>query len=153
MWGRAHRQGEEDLKKPVKATYKSEVVRILALLSKDAMPSIYEYDIDVVFDKPQSYFRNESVLAQVDVDIVYLSAVISPAPTLEDYWNLKNYEKVGWTLCHELCHILTEPLYDMAWDVVSKDLRDTLNDVRERQTERICKIIMNLIDHREFSPA
>lgn len=110
-----------------------------------------DYDLKLTWHETQptretrfsSHSPEDSVTAaSIWVDLVYLSIDIQVAPALLDYWKLKSYTVVLNCMVHEFAHILTEPLYLIASQATSQQTRRELEDVRERQTERIAKIFM-----------
>jgi len=58
-------------------------------------------------------------------------------------WGLKNMNEMDHMIKHELCHIITEPLYYFCIDLLNSKLRtfDQIEHERERMTEHIARII------------
>lgn len=103
-----------------------------------------EYDIDVVFKETVST-DNESTAATMRIDEIYLNATMTIFPPTFEMWKDGNYMAVAKVICHEWCHILTEPLYALALSSQSPITRPLINEVRERQTERLSKAIFALV--------
>jgi len=83
-------------------------------------------------------FRNEMVAMDNTIDLSYLRSTIRIYPVIEE--NTK--EEILETICHELCHIITEPMYSLCRGVVSPMQYEWVEEMREQETERICRIAL-----------
>jgi hypothetical protein len=73
----------------------------------------------------------------------YIDPIIYYSESAYKNWKKGNLKRDR--ILHELCHILTDPLYYVSLDrFVSKN---TLNNERERLTDTIASIISNLDDN------
>ena len=73
--------------------------------------------------------------AHIDTDTRYFQAVLYLMPCLEEIYKEDGKPRVAEILTHELCHLITEPLYEMACDQSAPALRKHLNTVREQTTQ------------------
>ena len=108
--------------------------------------SAQEYTVTVLFRKAPKH-KVEMEMASIFVDGVYLCATLKITDNLLKEWESGRGQQVVLTICHEMCHVLTEPLYcEALWlDVKSSKserVKQSLADIRERQTELICKAIL-----------
>jgi hypothetical protein len=85
------------------------------------------------------------VMAEIKTQVSYIRFDVTIYPALERKFNAGQYDDVAETLTHELCHVLTEPLYVMAYDLCAPALNDHLNVVREQQTQRTCNAVYGLL--------
>ena len=72
------------------------------------------------------------------IEISYLRSNIQCYPIMEDQTD--NY--IRDVLCHELCHIITEPMYSMCNANVNPHLQPYVEEMREQETERISRIAL-----------
>lgn len=109
------------------------------------------------FDLRYRNFKTAEQFAEINVLDSYESACIVVGGATLRYWKRRDWHRVAHALCHEICHTLTEPLYYQAlWlppeHVKLKRITETLEEVRERQTERICKAIMRVVPKEAYTP-
>ena len=83
-------------------------------------------------------FKNEMVAMDNTIDLSYLRSTIRIYPVMEE--NTK--EVILETICHELCHVITEPMYSLCRGVVSPMQHEWVEEMREQETERICRIAL-----------
>lgn len=81
----------------------------------------------------------KQTIAEIDIDITYESAKITVYKHMLDKWNNKEYEDIENIILHELCHLVTEPMYEAALDRYTSAAE--IEHSREWLTERINKII------------
>lgn len=93
-----------------------------------------------------------STRMSVHFDTVYLFVTITIYPQCEILWENKNYVELGDCMMHEFCHGFLEPVVHLfMWDVPSsqkKFVRDTI----ERQTQRICNSLIDLLPKTWANP-
>jgi len=68
---------------------------------------------------------------------------------LKEYKN-KDFKWIRYILCHEISHIYTEELYRMATDCLALPMVPYVEKVREQNTERICKLLIKLLESEEI---
>ncbi len=69
-----------------------------------------EYQLNLRFDQDM----RGDVLARIKIDTTYLYATIQISKRLYDFYKQGNFADIADALSHELSHILTEPLVDLA---------------------------------------
>jgi len=70
----------------------------------------------------------------------YQSITIKYSNEILEYWNNKEYDQVLFMLTHEMCHPLTDALYDTCFDrFIGKE---TLENEREKLTDHIANIVL-----------
>jgi len=102
-----------------------------------------EYEMEIIYLADEKDRNDRFVTyAEMEIDFRYLSFKLNIYPIMRKLYN----EKKGWqlanTITHEMCHLLTEPLYTFAIPVINNTNQETLEEVRERQTQRIANVIM-----------
>lgn len=102
-----------------------------------------EYKMDILYMEEDKDNR----LADIEIDGKYLNFKLNIYPLLEEMYKDKKYKEVAEVILHEMCHLLTEPLYELVCNMVEGKFvtSENLEDVRERQTQRITNTISNLI--------
>ena len=103
-----------------------------------------EFNIDIIYDNKLDKDKPKTN-ASIDIDLTYLDAKIVIHPPLKKYYG-GNKKEIKRIILHEICHILTEPQYEHIVNLMDGNIvtRKHIEEVRERQTERISIIINNL---------
>ena len=83
--------------------------------------------------------ENYKDVAVIDINISYLTATIEFKPFFIKRIQIDSKKIIKPTIKHELCHILTEPLYELA--CTSFKSAKELERIREQLTEKISKLI------------
>lgn len=96
-----------------------------------------EYDMDVCCSKEDK----KDAAAEIRIDQTYLNFTVTIYAAGERVF-LRDKAEYFRLLGHEICHLLTEPLYLWACDNPLPSNRDHIEEVRERQTQRICNAIL-----------
>jgi len=93
------------------------------------------------------YLDEDKNKVMISVDLKYLTIHVEVFKPIEILWKKKKYEDLKETLLHEICHILTEPMYDLQVELINGNSihNNTIEETRERQTQRIANVINNLI--------
>lgn len=121
--------------------YKKEVRNIMKEAKKVML--IDDWNINIYFEKEDNE-RGGGVAGTCDTRIKYFSADISFYPVhFNCYKEEDDYEFVK-TIIHEMCHIITEPLYLEAYQAIAPISRDYIETIREQTTEQIANIVYNL---------
>ena len=88
----------------------------------------------------------------INVDVKYLRFSVQVYPVCRGDYKLKRYDDLLEYMTHELCHIITEPLYDKAVRGIATCQQDDLEVDREQATQRICNIVMKLTNPSKYYP-
>ena len=105
--------------------------------------------------KPESnseQFSGEDVVASMGSDNMYMDATLRLYPLAKKMWKEGSYDSLGRDIVHEFCHILTDPLYKIAINGVSRREGPNLEHVRENTTQQMANIAILGIDKSVFSP-
>lgn len=108
---------------------------LLKVISKyKKILKIERHNIDVEFDDMKDAYM------KINFSYPYLDTTVRYSKdALEDFNNKKFQDNV---VLHELCHVITDPLYGLAYErFVGKR---ELEDMRELTTDIICNIIDDL---------
>jgi len=103
-----------------------------------------EYKIIITYkDKDENIKNDFTVNISILPDVVYLRLYIKIYPNMFRIWKQNGNEELLKSLNHEMAHTLTEPLYLLSCDLLDGKLvtNKHLEEVRERQTQRIAGII------------
>ncbi|KKK72983.1 hypothetical protein LCGC14_2898420 [marine sediment metagenome] len=84
----------------------------------------------------------DSRLATISIDGTYLNFEIFIYPYLKRTYD-KDPREAKETICHEVCHLLTDPLNDIICRLQEGKFitQEEVESVHERQTQRICNSI------------
>lgn len=112
-----------------------------------------EYFMDIQWgDDDDEDHKGRVCNAQIEIDETYLKIILTFYPNLKRIFDNGDYYRVAKTVLHEFCHILTEPLYLESLPSVSNDTSHYLEQIRERQTERITISIMQFLKKSDYEP-
>lgn len=110
------------------------------------------WSIDLCWEKDFSNVDgNTGVVAHIDVSGNYYQAAIHMLPTAQDIYQDGDIDRLVLALVHEFCHILTEPLYEIAVHGVTSSCSNFLETVREQQTQHIAVIVMRNLPKKLYS--
>lgn len=109
-----------------------------------------EYKAVYFFEDQTEQVGDRERSAEISTDPVYLNFSVTIFGSVYRDWKDKRYKRILRTLVHEICHILTEPLYRFPLDYISEVDNKYLMKVRERQTERIANIAYDAIDEKKY---
>lgn len=110
-----------------------------------------EYAMTIDYATRNETNERGTLLAEIKTNTVYLSFTVTIFPALESKFKKKEYYEVVAVLCHEMCHLLTEPQHEFLYKLTRPGLEEVIaQELRERQTQRICNVVMNLIDAKKF---
>ena len=87
----------------------------------------------------------KEVMAIIDIDTTYLSIHMKLFKGLREWFNEKKFQQIAGVICHEFCHVLTEPLYELAVVNAAPSQLKEIETVRERQTERVSASLFQLV--------
>lgn len=132
---------------------KQYIRKILPVLKRYCL--LNEWAIDLCWHAKQEA-GYKTALMYISIDLVYLHATIHIQPRMRDaFWtdNSPAIFPIVSAVCHELCHIHTDPLYEYVKDKLKKGTReyDEFREIRERQTTRIASCISNQIPEKDYS--
>lgn len=110
---------------------------------------LHEYRMFIRLDA-DAEFQNPESMAEISICGTYLEFTVKLSERLRDWYKRGQLYNVVTVLVHELCHVLTEPLYVIAVDAVTNTSLKYLHDTRERQTQRICNVVLGMLDEGEW---
>jgi hypothetical protein len=122
--------------------YKQHVAKLVKYLREEMY--LHEWDLTLKFAEHPKEEKDDCV-ADIHTDSKYLNATITFYPRNQAAFNRNDGKYILDTVVHELCHILTEPLYIIAINGITNTASEFLEEVRERQTQRITNIIIPFI--------
>lgn len=126
--------------------YQTYVMTLIEVLQE--LLVLHEYEILLEFDS-----NSESeARATISTNLDYLWAKLTVFPVVEKDFNEQNYEDIVETILHELVHILTDPLYKVAYAGTNAYTEPFLDNIREQTTQRITRIILPTLPEDIFTP-
>ena len=85
-----------------------------------------------------------SCAAEIRIDTVYLNFTITIYPTGKEAFE-ESHKAFFRIMAHEICHLLTEPLYLWACTNNLPSDKEHMEEVRERQTQRTCNALLSYL--------
>lgn len=107
-----------------------------------------EYDMTIKWEEGV----DDGIAAEIAVDGKYLFFTLKIYAATKRAFDAKDYRYVCQIIMHEICHLLTEPLYLLSWRDSRPSEERIIDETRERQTQRICYAIMKGISADFYSP-
>lgn len=122
--------------------YKSAFIKDVKEICKKLRWEFYvnEYHMDIDWNDKDEDDGKFLACASISIDLKYLTFTINIFPNLQEMWT-KDKDKFIEVLVHEFSHLLTEPLYMFGVEAVTNPEQKHLEEIRERQTQRISNII------------
>lgn len=111
-----------------------------------------EYTMDLAYTRERELVGNTELAAEISIDQTYLQFTITFYGKCYSFWEQKRYEDLARIVTHEMCHLITEPLYLIAIDAITNTSKDLLEDVRERQTQRIANVVFDALPKDVYTP-
>ena len=102
-----------------------------------------EYNAEIVISKTPKE-DSPDCAAEIRIDEVYLNFTITVYPKGKAAFE-RSQREFFLLMAHEICHLLTEPLYLWACSDNRPSEKDRVEEVRERQTQRICNALVNFM--------
>ncbi len=135
------------VKKAYDPAFRKYVKNLCAALRKTFFAG--EYNLDVCWCKeavrePGEEIRGE-VRASISLDPRYLDCTIHVHQPVYDLWKNNDLYGVGRVIVHEFSHILIDPVYFEGVKGVSKERSEMMDDIRERQTQRVANVVWELL--------
>ena len=84
---------------------------------------------------------DDEIKAQIKVNSVYLYYILRIGQSMLGDWRNGQFNVIGEDLCHELCHVLTDPLACLAKADAAPSQIHLIEECNERQTQRIARIV------------
>lgn len=104
-------------------------------------------------DKHQDDSDNGGITyAMINVDDSYLTANLTVFGVMMEWYNDGDLHRVAHTLLHEMCHLLTEPLWYWARYDASPSQEPIIRRDNERQVQRIANVIGWLLPDDWYYP-
>lgn len=110
---------------------------------------ITNYSIDVSYakdDKAEKESKDNCVAADIKTDHRYYTAYITIYPNTHLMWDNGKKREVANVVVHEICHILTDPLYKLTVDSVTNTSHKFHEDLREQITQQLANIVMAYLE-------
>lgn len=101
-----------------------------------------EYDMSLVFrDADDDEVDGGAVPAEINVNSVYLFFQIRVTKHMLEDWQEKNYGRVAKYILHEVCHILIDPVKQLAMRDAAPSQMKMFQEIVERQVCRVTNTI------------
>lgn len=113
-----------------------------------------EWSVDIIWESVAPTKTDGDSVASINTDHNYFQSTITIYPKFEELWIAGRIDKLVEVLVHEFSHVLTEPLYDMAWRSGTRGEAQTLAaSIREQQTQRVALVILRGLPKKFFKKA
>ena len=129
-----------------KSQFRKDVVEVCKKLRWEFFVNEYRMDINFVAEDDNKK-DEEKTAASIPINGRYLTFKVNIYPVLQEIWK-EDKSRMCEILIHEFSHLLTEPVYDIAINAVTNREAEYLEDIRERQTQRITNIIYPLLKNK-----
>jgi hypothetical protein len=139
---------QTDKVKPLPRAYKAHINRLTVKLRRHFF--LLEYLGRTCFYEVIP--KCENAAAAIDTDPTYLQLTLKVSEQVLDMWEAKDYEMIWRCLVHEFSHTITEPLYRIAIDAATNSSQKFVEEVRERQTQRIANIVASELPRSFWMP-
>jgi len=100
-----------------------------------------EYNMDIYWEEEEEQ-GNHFTAAKIKIRTEYLFCNLHIHPPLYDYFKNKDLNQVDRIILHEMCHVLTEPFYEVVISNLAPIEQTYFEQIRERQTQRIANAII-----------
>ena len=133
--------------------YKTVFKKDVASVCKELRREFYlgEYRMNLLWSSTPQDEKGKTTIATIDIDNTYLTFGITIYPELQSIYE-RDKDRFFECLVHEFCHTLTEPLYLLAIPAASNQTQEILEEVRERQTQRITNMLEGHLKKLIFKP-
>lgn len=113
-----------------------------------------EYEATLCFQTEchESDGCEDGVLANIAIDNVYLNTHINIFPGLLNFWLRGDLLMVAKSLLHEVVHLLTDPMVQIAYEDASPSREKFIRATNERQTQRITTALHNALPVGWYKP-
>lgn len=114
---------------------------------------LQEYNFRITFDEDLGAPDdpdNLEIRADIAVQTEYLRARIRCGKPMRRLFKDGKYRDIWETLCHELAHVIIEPISEIAMEATAPVSHRLVRQIEERQVQRICNVIMGLLPSRLF---
>lgn len=114
--------------------------------------SINLYEIGIEWEKAPKKkddfqkANDHCVTGEISTNHRYYSAVIKLYPNALEIWKGGDKRKCAEVIVHEMCHIITDPLYKIAYQTSNDLNHDFVEDIREQTTQHLSNILMAYLD-------
>ena len=130
-------------KKRTWTTYKKETKALIKEFKNKLLLNNWNINIIFLNDDEIGNQVGWTSAACIDINHRYLTAEIMFYKTHYNLYKMGDDYEFKKTIIHELCHILTEPLYLIARLSTPPNKEDDLETIREQSTEQLASIIYN----------
>ena len=105
------------------------------------------YGIDITFEKGDNPHEPEGykIPLCIDTDTVYENVMIYIYPEFFEQYKNKQYAKMGQEMLHEFCHVLHQPMKDIAWEHAPPAILKQVKDTNETAVQRTSRMIDTLL--------
>lgn len=113
---------------------------------------LQDWRIAVCSDDDDQQDGEVGVVAYIIVSTDYFKATITFTPFAERMFKDKEYETLHQCIVHEVCHIWTDPMLQLAKKATSPATVDYLTTAHEQLTQRIALLALRGIAAKSYLP-
>ena len=138
--------------KEEKKKYMAFCRRIAYELQPKMFLNLYGIDFEYCWQEKDTDKHNDNcVTAEIKTNHRYYSAHLKLYPSTFEMFKKGKRERVAEVIVHELCHIITDPLYKIANEGSSNNTMPFIEDVREQTTQHLTNIMMCYLQDLKFN--
>lgn len=132
----------EKIKRLYPAQFRNYIKECCVYLRNFVFCGEYNMDIEYVSEPPTSKYHSGVAAASIRIDTTYLNFTITISDVVYNAYKQEDFDSVRSILVHEFCHLLTEPIYNIAVNSITNTSIEFLEQTRERQTQRITNLLI-----------
>lgn len=123
-----------------------EYLSVLALVCQK-LTFTHLYGIDISFEENANEHEPEGykIPLCIDTDTVYENVMIYVYPEFFKQYQDKHYAKMGQEMLHEFCHVIHQPMKDLAWEHAPPAILKQVKDTNETAVQRTSRVIETLL--------
>jgi predicted SprT family Zn-dependent metalloprotease len=113
---------------------------------------LYEWRLGIAFDDKDQDDGNTSTVAYINVNSDYFKATVTLLPFAERMFRDKQYETLMQCIVHEVCHIWTDPMLQLARKSASPNTVEYVTTAHEQLTQRVALLALRGIPEKSYLP-
>jgi hypothetical protein len=140
------------IKKKWMPGYRKFVRELIGHLQYAMFLNLYQIDVSYEKEPKTGSFKkadDNCVAADIRTDHRYYNATVNLYPITHQRWSDGNKKGVAEIVIHELCHIITDPLYKVAYGESTKSNHSFLEDTREQTTQHIANMVLCALEREK----
>jgi hypothetical protein len=131
--------------------FKSHIINLVKYVLSAVNHTEWDSSIEFV-QKDYEADGDRVAFMRIWCDDVYLNFDMQVTTSVFRMWKDGDYSKIGGYVCHEVCHLLTQPLKELLMADAAPSQKQHFMEVVERQTQRIANVLRRLLPDEWYMP-